>query len=335
MVNNYGERPGLFGKLQRYADESYRARNSALGQYMKGCGIMPEGLNNNPVSYDVMLELGWHKEHVNIEDWVRAFTMYRYGQYNTDVVDAWKLLLQTVYNSIPGYQEGPPENILCARPALQIKSVSSWGTLKKGYDIEVFSKAVRLFAKAAPAFKASDTYHIDLVDLLRQVLANKADTVFASMVTAYNEKNSMAFDKAANHFLQLCSLTDTLLNTHPYYRLSTWQQQAMNAGNTKKEKTNNMLNLMMLITYWGEHNPKEDYLHEYAYKEWSGMMNSFYKKRWEIYFEYLRKQMKGEQPVAPDFFEWERSWVRNNLFIKKETKKKSPEKIVNKILFDK
>ena len=335
MVNNYGERPGLFGKLQRYADESYRARNSALGQYMKGCGIMPEGLNNNPVSYDVMLELGWHKEHVNIEDWVRAFTMYRYGQYNTDVVDAWKLLLQTVYNSIPGYQEGPPENILCARPALQIKSVSSWGTLKKNYDIEVFSKAVQLFAKSAPAFKASDTYHIDLVDLLRQVLANKADTVFASMVTAYNEKNSMAFDKAANHFLQLCSLTDTLLNTHPYYRLSTWQQQAMNAGNTKKEKTNNMLNLMMLITYWGEHNPKEDYLHEYAYKEWSGMMNSFYKKRWEIYFEYLRKQMKGEQPVAPDFFEWERSWVRNNLFIKKETKKKSPEKIVNKILFDK
>ena len=145
----------------------------------------------------------------------------------------------------------------------------------------------------------------------------------------------MIFDKAASQFLQLCDLTDTLLNTHPYYRLSTWQQQAVNAGHTEKEKTNNMLNLMMLITYWGEHNRKEDYLHEYAYKEWSGMMNSFYKKRWEIYFDYLRKQMKGKQPEAPDFFEWERSWVNDNLFIKKEMKKISPGKIVDKILFDK
>ena len=116
-----------------------------------------------------------------------------------------------LYTAYPGYQEGPPENILCARPALQIKSVSSWGTLKKGYDIELFSKAVRLFAKAAPAFKSSDTYHIDLIDLSRQVLANKADTVFADMVTAYKKSNIIAFDMAANHFLQLCSLTDSFV----------------------------------------------------------------------------------------------------------------------------
>jgi alpha-N-acetylglucosaminidase len=269
-----------------------------------------------------------------VNEWVKRYAVARYGKYNDDINQAWKLLLQTTYSN-RGYQEGPPENILCARPALQIKSVSSWGSLKKGYDTAVFAAAVKRFAKAAPLFINSDTYKIDLINFIRQVLSNQADKVFAVMIQAYNEKNIAVFEMATKQFLQLADDTEGLLDTHPYYRLSTYQQQALQAGNTPEEKKNNLYNAMMLITYWGEHNRREDYLHEYAYKEWGGMMNSFYKKRWEMYFDYLRRQLNGEHPEAPDFFEWERSWVRDNLFIKKETKKNSPGKIVDKVLFSK
>lgn len=151
---------------------------------------------------------------------------------------------------------------------------------------------------------------------------------------AYNEKNIVAFESATKHFLQLADETDALLGTHLYYRLSTYKQKALQSGHTKEEKNNNLLNAMMLITYWGENNPKEDNLHAYAYKEWSGLMTSFYRKRWEIYFDYLIKQLKGQEAAAPEFFEWERSWVSNNMFIKKESKNLSTEKIVKKILFD-
>ena len=65
----------------------------------------------------------------------------------------------------------------------------------------------------------------------------------------------------------------------------------------------------MLITYWGGNDPKEDNLHEYAYKEWAGMMRSFYNQRWEMYFDYLRHQMNGDPVPQPDFFSWERAWV--------------------------
>jgi len=47
---------------------------------------------------------------------------------------------------------------------------------------------------------------------------------------------------------------------------------------------------------------KEDNLHEYAYKEWGGMMKSFYKRRWEIYFDYLLGELRGEKVDVPDFF---------------------------------
>ena len=312
MITNYGERPGLFGKLQRYADEPYRARNGEYSKYLKGIGIMPEGINNNPAAFDGMLEVGWHQERVDMAAWIKKYALYRYGKYNEDIAKAWQLLLQTIYSSPEGYQEGPPENILCARPALKIKSVSTWGTLRKNYDTAVFSHAVQLFAKAASQFKKSETYQIDLINFTRQVLANRADRVFAGFVAAYNQHDTVTFNLAKNQFLQLHDSTNDLLNKNAYFRLRTYQQQAVRAGNTPEEKANNLFNAMALISYWGENVKTEDNLHEYAYKEWGGMMISYYKKRWEMYFDYLDKQLKGQPAQAPDFFAWERKWAADN-----------------------
>lgn len=310
-VTNFGERPGLSGKLQRFADEVYRANSN---KYMKGVGIMPEGIDNNPVVYDMLLELGWHADKVNAADWAATYTTARYGAANKDVLQAWGGFLQTIYSN-PGYQEGPPENILCARPALKIKSVSTWGNLKKGYDTAVFVQAVQVFAKAAPSFVRSETYKIDLVNFTRQVIANRADKVFADMVASYETKDLTSFKLASSAFLRLCDQENTLLNTHPYYRLSTYQQEALRSGNTPAEKSNNMLNAMMLITYWGGNVHAEDNLHEYAYKEWAGLMDTFYRKRWAIYFAHLENTLKGIDSKEPDWYYWERDWVKAHLAV--------------------
>lgn len=294
-VTNFGERPGLSGKLQRFADEVYRA---SKGQYMKGVGIMPEGINNNPVTYELLLELGWHIEHVDVAEWISDYTAARYGKDDARIDSAWHGFLNTIYSN-PGYQEGPPENILCARPALQIKSVSSWGNLKKGYDTAVFANAVQLFESATCN---SETYKIDLINFKRQVLANRADKVFADFADAYHKKDTLAFNQSTKAFLHLHDLTNALLDKHPYYRLTTYQQQAKRYGN--------LMNAMMLITYWGENDHSEDHLHDYAYKEWSGMMETFYKKRWQLYFDYLKGIGK-----EPNWFTWEREWVKNNSFL--------------------
>jgi len=109
-IDNFGERPGLFGKLQRYADETYRARTGEFGRYMEGIGIMPEGIANNPVVYDLVLELAWHREHVDVGPWLEGYVQYRYGRQDPDIGEAWALLLQTAYGDRNG---GLAENVLC------------------------------------------------------------------------------------------------------------------------------------------------------------------------------------------------------------------------------
>jgi alpha-N-acetylglucosaminidase len=332
IVNNFGERPGIFGKLLRFIEETNRARTSAYSPYMQGVGIMPEGINNNPVAFDLTLELGWHKDKIELGSWTESYVQARYGKINKDISEAWTLFLQTIYQSVSSRQEGPPENILCARPALQVKSISSWGSVKKTYNVQLFAKAVKQFAKAAPAMKNSRTYRIDLINLMRQVISNEADSVHARLATAFNAKDLSAFDQQATRFLQLIDVTDTLLNTDPFFRLSTWQQQALRAGNTKAEKDNNLLNLMMLITYWGENVTMEDNLHEYAYKEWSGFMTTFYKKRWMLFFDNLRAQLRGTTPAPTDFFHWERAWVKQHLFVHPDPTPISLESLTKRIL---
>ncbi len=330
-VTNFGERPGINGKLQRFATEVNRASTGKFSQYMKGVGIMPEGINNNPVAYDLLLELAWHKEQLDVPNWLKNYVQARYGKYNKNIEEAWQLFLQTAYSN-PGRQTGAPENILCARPGLDIKFTSTWGSVNKGYDTAKYAEAVKIFAKALPQFKNSETYKIDLINFTKQILANRADIVYENIQKAYKEKDVTAFDKAAGHFLQLHTLTNELAGTHEFFRLTTYQQQALQGGNTSVEKKNNLKNAMMLITFWGGHDRNEDLLHEYAYKEWSGMMLTYYKKRWEMYFDYLRNNMKGIDSTAPDYFAWERNWVTQNVVIRQENIRSSMETIVKKIL---
>ena len=331
-VTNFGERPGINGKLQRFADEVHRASTGAQADRMKGVGILPEGIDNNPVVYELVLELPWHADRVEVSEWLENYVRARYGRADDRLLGAWRIFLETVHSSEIGYQEGAPENILCARPGFDLRSVSSWGRLAKKYDRERFVEGVRLMASALPDFAGTQTYRIDLIDLLRQTIANRADDIYADLTAAADRKDRKAFERAAEEFLSLHDLENELLAQDPEFRLDTYQRRAIASGRTPEEKDNNLHNAMMLITYWGENDPTEDYLHDYAYKEWAGLMTSYYKARWELWFDYLRARADGVPAEEPHFFFWEREWAENNRKLITSLPETTFEEIVARVL---
>lgn len=331
-VTNFGERPGINGKLQRFADEIYRACNGEYAPYMKGVGILPEGIVNNPVAYELVLESVWHPEKVDVKEWIEDYCHARYGSDNEKAKAAWQIFMETAYSSATGYREGAPENILCARPGMDVKRVSSWGDIDKRYDVNLFRTGVETFAEAFPELKGSRTYRIDLINFLRQVVANEADSVYLHLVSAYRQKNRGDFEKAKERFMELMDMENEILAQDTIFRLSSYQNSALNAGNTEEEKANNLKNAMSLISYWGGNTPGKDYLHDYAYKEWAGLMEHYYKRRWDIYFEHLRRSDVDNNTAEPDFFHWEREWASTHRRVIDDSPKSFLEDVIKEIL---
>src|ERR1017187_1824796 len=119
----------------------------------------------------------------------------------------------------------------------------AWGRLKIGYDPAVFPRAVDLFARASDRFRDSETYRLDLVALRTQALSNEAYDAYAEIAAALG-----AGDRAAVE----------LLGPEPFYRLGTYQSQAIRYGDTPEERRNSLRNAMMLVTYWAGSDASSD-----------------------------------------------------------------------------
>lgn len=310
-VSNFGEKNGLYGKLQRFADEVYRAKTGPYQQYLTGAGIIPEGIRNNPVVYDFMSELNWSQNKVQAAEWVKDYVWYRYGFKNEKLLKAWNLLLQTVYSS-PNpnvYQEGPSESIFCARPGINLKTVSSWGTRKRNYDTALFRKAVKLYIEAGQGVEhPAETFEIDKVDLLRQLHTNEADILYAQMMQAIAQKNKKDFETAYNQFEKLLLQQDALLRTNPFFSISTWVNAARRFGAPTGTSKLCIWNAKAQITYWGpDTNPRTD-LRDYAHKEWGGLLGTLYLERWRAFRTSIVDEMNGKKS-EPDYFEMEKQWA--------------------------
>lgn len=63
---------------------------------MVGVGITPEGINQNYIMYDLVLEIPWNEGPVNLEDWVTKYAQRRYGFLDQQIYDAWATLMVSI-----------------------------------------------------------------------------------------------------------------------------------------------------------------------------------------------------------------------------------------------
>ena len=77
-----------------------------------------EGSENNPVMFELLTELPWRPVHFDKNEWLKNYTVARYGKANPTVQEAWILLRNSIYNCPPeNTQQGTHESIFCARPS--------------------------------------------------------------------------------------------------------------------------------------------------------------------------------------------------------------------------
>lgn len=310
----------------------YRAKTGSYNTFLSGIGIIPEGIHNNSAPIDFMLELGWHTDKVIAKEWIKNYVKYRYGKSNETILAAWQIFLETIYSSPEIYQEGGSESIFCARPGIKIESISSWGTRKRNYDVAKFADAVKLFVSVSKEFDHSETYQVDKIDLVRQVNANKGDIIYQTMIDAISKKDAVAFETASKQFQKMIVQQNDLLNCNSHFSLYTWLKQATDFGATPQDKALALRNAKEQITIWGPYDPNTN-LHDYAFKEWGGLLGSLYLDRWKLFEKEQLGHLKNQTTAPSDYFETERKWTtENDLFVPHVLTKEQQNSLIKAIL---
>lgn len=312
MLLNYGGNVGLHGKMSTVIDGFYKAKSHANGKTMKGVGMTMEGIENNPVMYELLTELPWRANHFTKEQWLKEYTVARYGKKDEVVQQAWTLLSNSIYNCpTKSTQQGTHESIFCALPSLDAYQVSSWSEMSDYYNPQDVIDAAKLMLSVAPQYKGNNNFEYDLVDILRQAIAEKGRMMQRMVTLAYRSGEKKLFQECSTKYLNLILLQDELLSTRTEFLLGNWIAGARNLGNTSAEKDLYEWNARVQITTWGDRNAADRVgLRDYAHREWSGILKDFYFNRWKLYFDYLKQKMDGNNPQEIDFYSVEEPWTK-------------------------
>ena len=294
MLENFGANVGLHGRMDQLLHNFYSTKQSSPNtQHLKGIGFTMEGSENNPVMFELMSELPWRTE-CKKEDWIKGYVKARYGKTSPEIERAWQLLSETIYNCPAGNnQQGPHESIFCGRPSLNNFQVKSWSKMRNYYDPQATLEAAQLMTGIADQYKGNNNFEYDLVDICRQALADQGRLQYLKTIADYNGFSRKAFAKDAHRFLEMILLQDKLLGTRTEFRLGHWTEAARKLGTTQQEKDLYEWNARVQITTWGNRMcADKGGLHDYAHKEWQGILKDFYYKRWKIFMDALAKQME-------------------------------------------
>lgn len=307
MLHNFGQNITLSGNVSSIAsDPSAALRDPAAGN-MSGIGLTPEGIGHTPIVYSLFLENVWRDEAVDVDEFLKVYLRRRYGCCPDAAFQAWKIIFSTAFENT--VNNGGHESIITGRPTFAANPRGCTNTLKC-YDSADLLRAWDLLCSCIPECRESDGFRYDLVDITRQVLADYASEIQSDFASAFQRGSRTDFHRHSGRFLDLISDMDSLLGTRKEFLLGEWLESAKALGDTPEEKALYERNARNLISVWGNRDCR---IFDYACKQWSGMMNGYYKCRWSLFFDEVETLWTSFS--KPDFdekckdFEW--AWTQS------------------------
>ncbi|MGN0188176.1 MAG: alpha-N-acetylglucosaminidase [Candidatus Cryptobacteroides sp.] len=308
MLHNFGQNITLSGNVTAVANDPAAALHDPSSGRMSGIGLTMEGIGQNPAMYALMLENVWRDTPVDTDAFLREYLTGRYGTFEEDAFEAWKIIFATAYEN--DQNNGGPESIITGRPTFR-KNPGGTTNTKLHYDNADLLRSWDLLAGLSDRLGESDGFRYDLVDVSRQVLANYASSLQQQAASAFRDRDSLRFSAASSGFITLIEDMDRLLGTREEFLLGKWLEDAGKMGGNAEEKALYEKNARNLLTLWGGPDCR---IRDYACRQWSGLMDGYYKQRWSMFFSEASRILNEGGDWNQDAFdaeckEWEWDWV--------------------------
>ena len=143
MLQVFGGRRAIYGNLTRLATGPVIDRNTP-GSTMVGIGITPEATEMTPITFELILEMGWRAVSPDVPTWVNGWVSRRYGVPSPPMLTAaWATLRVTNFNEWYDYGKTTQFCLLCSAPQLTFSDLGDRITQPDGAV-----KALRMFLTA-------------------------------------------------------------------------------------------------------------------------------------------------------------------------------------------
>lgn len=216
-----------------------------------------------------------------------------------------------IHPVLPGYAGMLPHNA-AEKIEVNVANPGTWNGYNRPADV---LRAARLFLEEADGFKGNDNFEYDLIDITRQAVAEKGRLVYKVIRAAYEAQDKPLLRLASDRFLELLLQQDRLLATRPEFKAGRWIAQARSIGHTPQEKDWIEWNARVQITTWGNRTASEGGgLHDYAHKEWNGLLRDFYYPRWKTWLDRLNTLPDGDPAAAIDYYALDEPWTLQHNF---------------------
>ncbi|MGW1010429.1 alpha-N-acetylglucosaminidase [Streptomyces termitum] len=314
-IPNFGGHTTIGGNTSVWT-ERFEAWRTKPGSALRGIAFLPEATSADPVTFSLFSELAWRDRPVDHAAWFASYAARRYGTPDPHAARAWEWLRRGPYTTASDGWSESQDSLFTARPSLTVTTAASWGPKAMRYDATTVERALDELLAVAPGARATDAYRFDLVDTARQALTNRSRVLLPRIRAAYEAGDLAAFRALAAEWRGSMKLLDELLASDRRFLLGPWLEHARSWGRSDAERATLEFDARSLLTTWGHRAGSEAGLHDYANREWSGLVSDFYAPRWDAYLTSLETALTtGKAPAAIDWFARENAWnLRRNAY---------------------
>ena len=287
-LHDFGGTDGMKGDLARINAVPFAGQPTTA----IGTGYTPEGIDQNPVYYELMAEVNFHSSPLsNVVDHtvLRAHRRYGLSAPGDHVSRAWVLLASSAYTQdldvqdgtgvphLPGYDTAhflPDRHTPMPKLCLTFQA---WGALLAAAESEVDP--------------TQEPFRYDLVNLGREILAQLSTPMSNNFSDAFNAHtlDPIRLQQTGQAYIDLLGDIDALVGTDSAFLLGPWISAARKWGEGASDCADMPCtdfyewNARSQLTTW---NPTPygasvipDGPIDYASKHWAGLISDYYQER--------------------------------------------------------
>lgn len=310
-ISNAGGTISLYGRLPAINSGLPATLADPNRGNLVGAHFAPEGTDTNPVLADFLTDMFWRTEPVDLPTWITGYAARRYGADDPQARQAWQLLLATAYGTTdnPGNVDTAPDSLFNALPSLTAASADVYVATTTPYDPGQLQLAWQHLLAADPRLRQVATYRYDLLDVTRQVLDNAGRTLLPQINAAYLAGDRARFQALSGRWLDLIARQDQLLGTDSRFLLGVWLADARAAAAGDAERALLEFDARNIITSWANRQTFDSGLHDYANRDWQGLVGDHYHHRWSLLFASLDTALAtGGDPKPIDWYAVDDAW---------------------------